>query len=441
MKEYLSKNQFLIISLMLFSMFFGAGNFIFPPMVGRDAGINLYEAIMFFCLTAVALPVLGVAAVAKSETLDNLVKRVDPVFGIIFTLLVYIVIGPAFAIPRAANMPFEVSIAPLVPENFNQISLFIYSIIYFLINYFICINPNKMVNTLGKFLTPVMLVLIFVLLAGAFISPMNDGAGFAQPIGKYATHPAASGFLDGYQTMDALASLVFAIVVINAMRALGIKNKKSLVSSTIKAGVLAGAILMVVYIALAYIGASSSVMFADAKNGANLLSGVTFHLFGNFGRLLLGSIFLLACLTTTVGLITSASEFFCKFNDKLGYKFWVITWSLLSFCVANIGLDAILKYSIPVLNAIYPVAIILIILALINNFLESSALIYRSCIYLAVIIGVVNALDSSGIAVPVLSDLFRKLPFYDEGLGFVIPEIACFALTYIIHIFRKKEGV
>lgn len=431
----LSKKKFLIVSLMLFSMFFGAGNFIFPPMVGKDAGVDVYSAILFFCLTAVALPVLGIAAVAKSGSMDNLVKRVDPYFAMIFTVLIYIVIGPSFAIPRAANMPFEVSIAPLLPQNWNSYALAIYSAIYFIINYLICINPSRMVVLLGKILTPLMLILILVLFVGNLVAPIGE---FAPSVGSYAKHPISQGFVDGYQTMDALASIVFAIVVINAMKKDGVKSNQAIVISTIRTGILAGVILMAIYMMLAYLGASASATFSDAKNGAELLSKITQNLYGNLGMLLLGAIFLLACLTTTIGLVSSASEFFSTLVKGTSYKFWAILWSVISFCVANVGLNALLAYSIPVLVAIYPITIMLIILGLIDNFILSSKIIYRPCIYLVCVIGVINGLDVGGLKVPFLTEFISQMPFYDIQLGWVIPEIVCFIVTYIVFILRQR---
>ncbi len=432
----LNKKQFLVISLMLFSMFFGAGNFIFPPMVGKEAGVHVYEAILFFCLTAVALPVLGIASVAKSHSLEHLVNRVDVKFGLIFTVLLYITIGPAFAIPRAANMPFEITVMPLLTDGTKMYGLLAYSAIYFAINYFICIKPNRAVEVLGKFLTPLLLLMIFVLFVATMIHPIGD---IAQSTGKYATYPIATGFIDGYQTMDALASLVFATVVLNSMRDLGLKNNKTLIISTVKAGVLAGVILMAIYMLLAYIGATTSMTFPETKNGAEILSKISYHLFGDFGRLFLGVVFLLACLTTTVGLITSASEYFSKLIKKSTYKFWVITWTILSFAIANVGLNALLTYSIPVLYALYPITIMLIALGLLNTFIDSSKLIYRSCIYLVAFLGIINGLDVAKIEIPYISSLVHRLPLYDSGLGWVIPEIICFIITYVIFILSKKR--
>ncbi|AII15031.1 branched-chain amino acid transport system II carrier protein [Campylobacter iguaniorum] len=427
----ISNRDFLIISLMLFSMFFGAGNFIFPPMVGKEAGINFYEAILFFCITAVLLPVLGIAAVAKSGTLDKLVYRVDKYFAPIFTILVYIIIGPLLAIPRAANMPYEISLSPYLADSW----LVVYMVIYFVLNYIVCINKTAMIDTMGRWLTPIMLVLICLFFIVAIVGNMGE---FSTPIGKYATSPASSGFLDGYQTMDAMAALVFGIVVVSSIKQIGVNQ--SIVSTTIKSGVFAGIILACIYIMLAYIGASSASLFPDTKNGANILSLTTNYLFGGYGAIILGAIFLLACFTTTVGLISSASEYFSKFNHRLGYKFWVFAWSFLSFCMANIGLNEILKYSIPILTTFYPVSIVLIILSLIDHFIDSSKIVYRSCIYTTLVISLVHSLQESGLLDYKFSVL-NFLPFYDAGLGWIIPTLIAFCISYLIFRAKKRGGI
>lgn len=437
MQKHISKMQFFAVSLMLFSMFFGAGNFIFPPMLGKEAGTNVYEATMFFCLTGVILPILGIAAISLSKSMDELVNRAGVVFGMTFTILIYITIGPAFAIPRATNMPFEVSLAPFIDPNNKFLWLCFYSFIYFGINYIICVNKSTMIDTLGKYLTPIMLILLVLLFLAGVINPIGD---FNAPTGEYATHPVSKGFLEGYQTMDALASLIFATVIINSMRSLGVKNEKAIFSLTIKSGILAGAILACVYMMLGFLGASSSTKFMEATNGAALLSNITDYLFGNFGRIVLGAIFLLACLTTTVGLISSASDFFSKFTPKIKYSAWCIIWSFLSFCVATIGLDSIIKYSIPVLYIIYPITIMYIILSLINGIIQSSSLIYRSCIYLAAFLGIINSLDTTcDIQIKYITYIISRLPFYEQNLGWIVPEAVCFIITYAIFLIRKKN--
>ncbi|MDO5046674.1 branched-chain amino acid transport system II carrier protein [Campylobacter sp.] len=441
MKPGLSKNQFLVISLTLFAMFFGAGNFIFPPNLGKDAGDNFYTAIMFFCATAVLLPVLGVAGIARAKGLQNLVRRIDPVFAIVFTVLLYLTIGPLFAIPRAANMPFDIAIKPFIENGSLQIWLFAYSAVYFALNYYICLNPSKLVKLLGRYLTPVLLILILLLFGAGFLSPIGE---FAPPVGEYVHNAASKGFVEGYQTMDALASLAFGIIVINAIKQHGVQNERHMVVSTMKAGMMAGIILMIIYLMLGYLGATSAELFKDSPdiNGAALLSGISDYYFGKIGVFILGSAFFLACLTTTLGLITSASEYFEELTKgRVKYKVWVVLWCLIGFGVANFGLTTIIKGSIPVLVAIYPVSIILIILSLINPIIDSSKLVYRCCVYTCVVIGVVNGLDIIGLSIPLLTDFVKTMPFYDSMLGWVVPSIVVFVVSYVVYLmFKKREG-
>lgn len=422
----LSKNQFLIISLLLFSMFFGAGNFIFPPMVGLNAGENLYGAMLAFGITAVLLPILGIAAVAKSGGIEPLTRRVGVLFSLVFTIIIYLIIGPFLAIPRAANMPFEASKAIF---DGGSVGLLIYTAFYFYLNYKLCLNKNTMVTTIGKVLTPMMLVLLLIFFISGFV--ILDG-NLIDPSPKYATSPLAAGFMDGYSTMDAMASLVFGLVIITAMRNFGIKNSSNLVSSTIKAGILAGSILMLVYFMLGWLGAHGAQFFPNTKNGVELLANLTNKIFGNFGSLILTIIFLLACFTTTVGLISSASEYFAKF--KLNYKTWVIIWSIISFIISNNGLDAILNFSIPILNTIYPVTIVLIILGLINNFIDGSKLIYATCAYTTSVIAIIQSVK---FEIPLLTNLVKSLPFYELEFAWLVPSIIGFIISYIISVLKK----
>jgi len=440
MKGKLSRSQFLTISLTLFAMFFGAGNFIFPPNLGKEAGQNFYMAIMFFCATAVLLPVLGVAGIARAKGLQSLVRRIDPVFAIVFTALLYLTIGPLFAIPRAANMPFDIAIKPFIAEDRLQIWLFVYSAAYFALNYYICMNPSKLVDLLGKYLTPILLALILLLFGAGFLFPIGS---FVAPSGEYVDHAAAKGFVEGYQTMDALASLAFGIIVINAIKATGVSDEKHLVTSTIKAGMMSGVILMTIYFMLGYLGATSAELFKDTPNinGAELLSRVSDHYFGRVGVVILGSAFFLACITTTLGLISSASEYFEELTrGRVKYKTWAIAWCVIGFGVANFGLTTIIKGSIPVLVAIYPISIMLIILSLINPWIDSSKLIYRACVYVCVVEGVINGLDILGISVPLVTFIVKKMPFYDSMLGWIVPSTVTFAVTYVLHlIFEKRD--
>jgi len=430
----MSKREFFAISLMLFAMFFGAGNFIFPPMVGRDAGTNYYVAILFFCLTAVLLPVLGVAAIAKAGSLERLTKRVDDWFSVTYVTLVYLAIGPCLAIPRACNMPFEISIKPFLAEDSVGLYLIIYAAIYFILNAIVCLKLTRVVDVVGKILTPVLLLLILVFFVFGLFHPMGE---FGAPQGEYAEHAMSKAFVEGYQTMDALAALVFGIIITAAMRERGISDENKLANSTVKAGIFAGGILMLAYIMLGFLGATSVSKFGDAKNGAEILSHISNYFFGSSGRIILGVAFFLACFTTTVGLISSISTYFTKLTrEKIKYEIWVYIWCIISFAIANFGLTQILKISVPILIALYPIAIVLVFLAFIDHLIDSNRLIYRACVYVAGFIGIVNAFDISKIS---LIAAVKNLPFYENMLGWLFPVIFVFIVTYFIYLLCNKK--
>lgn len=431
----ISNKKFITISLMLFSMFFGAGNFIFPPMLGKESGVIFYETILYFCLTAVVLPILGIAAVAKNGSINALAGKVDKFFGPIFIILIYLAIGPFLAIPRASNLPFEISVVCLV-EN-KQFALCLWSIIFFTINYFIAVDKSKVVEILGKWLTPILLILIITLVTGVFFI---DIPSMPNPIGKYAVAPNSTAFLEGYNTMDAMA-FVFAIVVINSLRKMGITGERRIAIITIRTGIVAGIILSTIYILLAYLGATMAGIIGETTNGAEILSKTSFLLFGRMGQLILAMALFLACLTTTVGLTTSGSQYFNGLVPKISYKFWCFIFSVVSFFMANIGLTGILKYGTPILTAFYPVVIVLILLGLIDDFIAGSRLVYRSCIYVTLVTGLVYSLGTIDGLLPNLFIEFSKkiMPFYSYGLGWVFWVIVTFCITFIIHIVVSKK--
>ena len=432
--QTITKTQFIVISLMLFSMFFGAGNFIFPPMLGKESGEIFYQTILYFCATAVLLPVLGVAAVARCGSVQALTNRVDRVFGPIFIVLIYLSIGPFLAIPRAANLPFEVSIAPLF-EN-PAVPLVFWTIFYFIINFVISANKSRVVDILGQYLTPVLLVLIVVLVVAVFLA---DTPPLGTPTGKYALAPTSTAFMAGYDTMDAMAAIVFGIVVVNVLRDYGVVQERALISTTIKTGIFAGVLLSLIYIGLAYLGAATAGIVQNVQNGANILSQTANYLFGSAGAPILGLALFLACITTTVGLTTSGSDYFNSLTPKISYKAWCAIFSVVSALMANIGLSGILKFGVPILVAFYPVVIVLVLLALIDNFIDSSKLIYRACIYVTLVTGLIYSLGTvAGVLPQGFVELVKPaMPFYDYGLGWVLWAIVAFCVTYIIHTVLK----
>lgn len=349
--ENLKKKRLFFVSLMLFSMFFGAGNLIFPPQLGQLSGTNMLTAMGGFLISAVGLPILAVAVVAKTGGLHILASRVHPKFAFAFTVLIYLSIGPFLGIPRAASLAFEMGISPFLSSSIgvSKIPLFVYSLVFFGIAYWLCLSPSKLVDRFGKFLTPTLLVLITSIFVFSLFKPIG---GFSAPIGDYVHFPLLKGFVEGYNTMDAIAALNFGIVITIALKEMGVTDEKRLVSNTIKSGAIAGLFLTIIYLMLSYLGATSMSKFGTTENGAQTLTNVVFYLFGQKGSVLLGLIFSLACLTTSVGLLTSCSQYFAKIMPKISYKAWITILSVSSMIFANVGLTQILKFSFPVLIAI-----------------------------------------------------------------------------------------
>lgn len=417
----LSKKDLLLIGLMLFSLFFGAGNLIFPPFLGQSAGDKTWLAMIAFFITAVGFPVLGVVAVAKSGGLTNLAKRVNNVFAVVFTILVYLSIGPGLGIPRAGSLPFEMVVSPYLPQTISKsFALFLFTFIFFSVAYWLSLSPTKLINRMGKVLTPLLLLLIAIIFLGSLFKPLGS---YSVASVDYLINPLVKGFLDGYLTMDTIAALNFGIVIALAIKSKGIEDEKTVVSISIKAGLIAGGLLVLIYSLLAHLGATSGFRFGVTENGAQTLTNVTTYIFGKPGAILLAATFTLACLTTSVGLITSCSQYFATLTNKISYKSFVRILSLSSMVLANLGLTKILAISVPVLNAIYPIAIMLIVLSMLDNLLKESSLVYKFTILFTGVVSVVDALSQVGFKLGFISNLFNKLPLYSQGLGWVVPAL------------------
>lgn len=411
-----SKNVF-YVGLMVFSMFFGAGNLIFPPMLGQLSGTKLPVAMLGFLLSAVGLPVLALVVVAKAGGLYPLAKRVHPKFALLFTILIYLSIGPFLGIPRAASLSYEMGLAPLLNgSDFDGFALLGYTLFFFGIAFWLSIKPTKLVDRFGKVLSPLLILLIACVFVANWLNPIGT---LGSAMDNYASKPLVQGFLDGYMTMDAIAALNFGIVISLVLHELGFKDDKQLVGSTLRAGLVAAFFLTLIYFALAYLGAVGSTRFGISTNGAHSLNQIIHHLFGSTGVVLVGVIFTLACLTTSVGLMTSCAQYFNKIMPKVSYLNWMLTISLVSLFFANFGLNRILQISVPVLMAIYPMAIILMVLALFHKLYIPSTNVYLLSIAFTGFVSVLDALGSFGFK----PQFLNYLPFYKHGLGWVLPAV------------------
>lgn len=434
----LTGKKMLLISFMLFSLFFGAGNLIFPPFLGQNAGNQTMLSTIGFLVTGVVLPVLGVIVVAQFDGLDKLSENVGKRFAVVFTILIYLSIGPGLGIPRAASVPFEMAVAPYLPDVTNMTFWRVgYSLVFFAIALWLCLNPGKLISRIGNILTPSLLILICFL----FVSFMFRGeTKIAAPQAAYLDMPFLQGFSDGYQTMDTIAALNFGLVIATTLGLLGLKEKKSIIKHTVLAGIFAGLILASVYIMLTYMGMCSSGIYSIQENGAWTLRCIVYQLFGDGGAILLAAIFTLACLTTCVGLINSISQYFSTLFKKFNYRQWVFIIVSASFLICNLGLNAILSISVPVLNAIYPVSIVLILLGLSHDLWKNNRFAYPVTIAATTCISVLYAMDTTGIPLSFLGDILHKLPLYYMGFSWVLFAVAAIPVNIILNNIMVKKS-
>ncbi|HHU89849.1 MAG TPA: branched-chain amino acid transport system II carrier protein [Clostridiaceae bacterium] len=446
MKEKLSFQSSLLIGSLLFGLFFGAGNLIFPVHMGQSAGNNTIQATIGFLITGVGLPLLGViaSALSRSESLFDMAKPVSRIYSVLFTCMLYLTIGPLFAIPRTATVAFEVGLSPFITEDYIQIGLFVFSFVFFAVTLYFSLRPGRILDWVGKYLTPVFVALLSVLLIATIIKPMGRVSQYA-PQGNYIDKPLFTGLLDGYNTMDALASLAFAIVIISNIEKLGIKDPKRKAVEISKSGLVCVVGMSVIYASLAYMGATSLGSVSRADNGGRIMSLVSEHYFGFIGKVLLAAIVTVACLKTAIGLITSCSQMFSEmFPKSVSYKKYAVIFTVFSFIVANFGLNKIIQLSIPVLMFLYPLAITLIILSLLAPVINKQRDIYRWTTILTMIAALFdfcNALPKTVKETTVMRKIIDFahicLPGFDYGFGWIIPALGGFILGMIIY----KKGV
>lgn len=409
------------IGLMLFALFLGAGNLIFPPALGQSAGTNMWPATLGFLITGVGLPLAGVTAIAISGgNLQSIASRANPKFGILFSVIAYLAIGPLFGIPRTGTVSYEISISPLLPKSLgnNGITLFIFTIIFFGLTYWLSLNPTKLVDRIGKLLTPVLIVVLGLIGIKGTVTPLGD---FKEPLEAYLHAPLAKGFIDGYLTMDAIAALIFGIVVISAIKGKGVTENKMIANISIKAGLIAATGLALVYISLSYIGATSVEKIGYASNGGEVLAKSAEILFGSAGSIILGLAIIFACLTTSVGLVSSCAQYFSDIMPKFSYGKVVFVLSLFSMIIANVGLTQLIKFSLPLLIVIYPIAIVLICLTFIDRFINSG--MYNGAVLGAGIISILDGIKTAGINIEFITNKLSFLPFMEQGLGWLVPAI------------------
>ena len=450
MKQKLSVQEYVYVASMLFGMFFGAGNLIFPVYMGQMAGRNVWPAVIGFLITGVGLPLLGVAAlgISRSSGLFDLSRKVGRPYAFFFTCALYLTIGPFFAIPRCATTSFTVGLEQILPAGeYDWLYLLLFSLLFFAAALYFSLRPGKILTYVGKILTPCFLAFLAILIVVTMLNP-TTAIGAVEPQGAYAVQPFFTGFLEGYNTMDALAGLAFGIVVVQVIRELGVERPESVAATTVRAGIFSCLLMGVIYLLVTVMGTWSRGALAAAPNGGTALAQIAQHYLGRVGLLVLAATVTLACLKTAVGLITSCAETFAgMFPKALSYRNGVLVFTGASFLFANVGLTAIITYAVPVLMFLYPLAITLILLALLGHFFDHDRVVYGWVTGLTLIAALYDLLrtlpeniQSFLHAGGLIQTIGQVLPFAAIGLGWVCPAAAGLAIGLIFRAARPRKS-
>lgn len=432
--KVLKGQDILALGFMTFALFVGAGNIIFPPIVGLQAGPHVWMAALGFLVTAVGLPVVTVIALAKvGGAMDALSSPIGKVAGTILAAVCYLSVGPLFATPRTATVSFEVGLAPLTGES--PLALFLYSLVYFVLVFWISLYPGRLLDTVGRFLAPLKIIALAILGIAAFVLPAGE-VGVAEP--AYVAAPFSQGFINGYLTMDTLGALVFGIVIVNAIRSRGVESPRLITRYAIIAGLIAGVGLALVYISLFRLGSDSHAVAAGATNGAAVLHAYVQHTFGTLGSSFLAVLISLACLVTAVGLTCACAEYFSRVLP-LSYKTLVILLAAFSLLVSNLGLTKLIQFSIPVLTAIYPPCIALVALSFCKDFWHEQGRIVAPVMLVAFLIGAVDAVKGSALGV-YLPDALAHLPLSEQGLAWLIPSLITLFIAFVVDRMLGKRS-
>ena len=439
----LTLRQKILVAGTLFGMFFGAGNLIFPVHLGQMAGQNALPAIIGFIITAVGVPILGVT---HSDGLQTLSGKVGKGYGIFFTCLLYLTIGPLFAIPRCATVSFTTGITPLLgADSPERLYLLLFSAVFFAFVLFFSLRPGKITVWIGKIINPLFLFFFAVLMLAALLAP-GAAVSAVEPVEAYRSDAFFPALIEGYGTMDAIAGLAFGIVVIDVIRRMGVDNDDAIAEDVLSSGLLTGALMALIYVVSIVVGAQSRGLFELSENGGIALTQIAGHYLGGVGLFILAFTITFACLKTSIGLVTACAETFSKMtNGKISYRSWAILFTVFSFAVSNIGLSAIIEYSIPMLMLIYPPAIALILLAFLGKFFA-----HDRTVYIATMIGTWAAAIfdcMKTLPAPVQAALHldapiafaaAHLPLFDKNLGWLLPAVIGFAAGMAIRASRRQ---
>ena len=417
------------LGFMTFALFIGAGNIIFPPIVAQQAGEHVWLAAFGFLITAVGLPVITIIALSRVEgSIQILSSPLGKIASLILTITCYLTVGPLFATPRTATVSYEIGFSSYLGTSSS--SLLIYSAIYFSVVTLISLYPNKILDTVGYVLSPLKILSLTILGIAAMMIP----TGFVPPaINNYVDSPVSEGFVNGYLTMDTLGALVFGIVIIQAIRSRGVSNPKLITRYAVIASIISGIGLTVVYLSLFKLGLGSHEVAANASNGAVILHAYVQHAFGDLGSIFLSAMIFIACMVTAIGLTCACAEYFSSIT-KIGYKVWVFILIGFSFIISNLGLTKLIAFSVPVLSAIYPPAIVVIMLSFGWKFFNHPRRVIAPVTAVSLVFGILDGLKVANFELPYA---LTHLLLAEQNLAWLIPSLVVFVIAVVIDKVKK----
>ncbi|CAK8054077.1 branched-chain amino acid transport system II carrier protein [Eupransor demetentiae] len=454
MTKKLSWKQTLLLVSLIFGMFFGAGNLIFPVHLGQLAAGHWLPATIGFVLSATMVPLLALIAfsTSKSESIFDLVKPLGGGLAIFFLIAVHVTMGPLVATPRAASIVYSLSFANWLPQGIQGVSQVVFFVLYFGLLYWVGVQKQSLTVIIGKYLNPIFIVLLAFIFILGILHPMGSLEHVASA--EYQRHAFTAAFLEGYNTVDIFSSLIFGISIVQAINAMGFHGSQTTGKIIAKTGTFAMLGLALFYLGLILLGATSLGKLTVSDNGAQGLTQIVTYYLGSFGQAFLAVTAFLAVFTSAMGLTSSFAQDFHKIFPKVSYKVWLAFTVILAFLVANLGLDNIIAWTMPFLIFLYPLAIVLTILGLLAPWLGRDKILYQTTMFFtlfpAILDGLVRApfaksighlvgyLDQAGHLHPGLYQ--ELLPGASVGFGWVLPAIIGFALGLILSRYHNKKA-
>ena len=429
-----------LTGLLLFGIFFGAGNLIFPPALGAQSGSHFGPAIAGFVLSGVGIAIITliIGTLNPKGYIHEISRKIAPWFAIVYLVALYLSIGPFFAIPRTATVSYEVGIAPLLGQSGSR--LFIFTLVYFCLAYLIALYPFKILDSIGRILTPIFAILIVVLVVLGALKYSGHAPRVATE--AYQASAFGQGFLEGYNTLDALASVAFSVIAVTTLNQLGFTSKKEYIKTIWIVGIVVAIGFSILYIGLGYLGnhfpIPAKVMASDANKGVYVLSEATKAIFGPAAQIFLAGMVTVTCFTTTAGLIVSTGEFFHNTFPKISYKVYATIFTLIGFAIANLGLSAIIAYSLPVLMILYPITITIVLIVIVNKFTQLSKPGMQLTIFLVSLVAIADVLAST-FKLTGLENVIKTLPFAAQSLPWLLPAVVGIFLSLFLPNKQSAE--